>query len=83
VGVDDQWHSGWSLLLCSVARCLGVGACSQVDYPGTFGCIRGTERQKIRKEVGGCVVVFELRVPSFIVTYTTGMPQLKILKTVT
>jgi hypothetical protein len=41
VGVDDQWHSGWSLLLCSVARCLGVGACSQAEYPGIFGCMRG------------------------------------------
>jgi hypothetical protein len=30
-----------SLLLCSVARCLGVGTCSQVDYPGMFGCMRG------------------------------------------
>jgi hypothetical protein len=41
VGVDDQWHSGGSLLLCSVARCLGVGTCPQVDYPGMFGCMRG------------------------------------------
>jgi hypothetical protein len=53
---SDQWHSGWSLLLCSVACCLGVGACSQADYPGMFGCICGRERQKICKEVGGRVV---------------------------
>jgi hypothetical protein len=43
VGMDDQWHSGGSLLLCSVAHCPGVGACSQVDYPGMFGCICGRE----------------------------------------
>ena len=30
-----------SLLLCSVTRCLGVETCSQVDYPGMFGCMRG------------------------------------------
>ena len=43
VGVDDQWHSGGSLFLCSVARCLGVGTCSQVEYPFMFGCICGRE----------------------------------------
>jgi hypothetical protein len=54
VGVDDQWHSGASLLLCSVARCLGVGTCSQADYPGMFGCICGRERDKryVRRLVG-------------------------------
>jgi hypothetical protein len=35
VGVDDQWHSGESLLLCSVARCLGVGTCSQDSVRGS------------------------------------------------
>jgi hypothetical protein len=55
VGVDDQWHSGWSLFLCSVARCLGVGACSQAYYPGMFCCICRRDRQKIYKEVGECV----------------------------
>jgi hypothetical protein len=41
VGVDDQWHFWGSLLLCSVAHCLGEGTCSQVDYPGMFSCVRG------------------------------------------
>jgi hypothetical protein len=43
VGVGDQWHSMGSLFLCSVARCLGEGTCSQVDYPGVLGCICGRE----------------------------------------